>query len=73
MGFEGTFQRKAFRSDKRMRTEDIAVKAAGQEADANQYKEVIVELKQLRYVDTKEGRGGGCWLTIAGQSRAGKL
>ncbi|MEN6408008.1 MAG: hypothetical protein ABFC77_16255, partial [Thermoguttaceae bacterium] len=52
---------------------DIAVKAAGQLSDPNQYKEVIAELKRLGYLDTKEGRGGGCWLTAAGQQRACKL
>jgi len=64
---------KAFDSDHRMRTSDIAAKAAGKQADPNQYKEVIAGLKRLGYVDTKEGRSGGCWLTTAGQRRAGKL
>jgi DNA-binding IscR family transcriptional regulator len=60
-------------SDHRMRTEDIAAKAIGPTADANQFKEVIVELKAHGYVDTKKGRGGGCWLTNSGQRRAEKL
>ena len=64
---------KAFDSDHRMRTADIACKAAGAMTDPNPYKEVIAELKRLRYVDTKEGRGGGCWLTVAGQQRVEKL
>jgi hypothetical protein len=64
---------KAFDSDHRMTTAEIAVKAAGKTTDANQYKEVVAELKRLGYVDTKEGRGGGCWLTEAGRQRAEKL
>ena len=60
-------------SDQRMRTADIAVKASGKGTDANAYKEVISSLKGLGYVNTKEGRGGGCWLTAAGNARAEKL
>jgi hypothetical protein len=63
----------AFDSDHLMRTADIALKAAGKAADPNQYKEVIVKLKTLGYVETKEGRGGGCWLTAPGRQRAEKL
>jgi hypothetical protein len=64
---------KAFDSDHRMRTADIAKRAAGKTADPNQYKEVVADLKGRGYVDTKEGRTGGCWLTAAGRSRAEKL
>ncbi len=64
---------KAFDSDHRMRTSDIVLKAAGKAADPNPYKEVIAQLKQLAYIQTKEGRGGGCWLTGPGQTRAEKL
>lgn len=63
----------AFDSDHRMRTADIALKAAGKTADPNQYKEVIADLKGRYFIDTKEGRGGGCWLTALGRSRAEKL
>ncbi len=63
----------AFDSDHRMSTADIAEKAAGKVADANQFKEVVVELKRLAYVETKVGRSGGCWLTPSGQRRAEKL
>jgi DNA-binding IscR family transcriptional regulator len=64
---------KAFDSDHRMTTEVIAAKAAGGEADANQFKGVVSELKSLQYVDTREGRSGGVWLTTAGRSRSEKL
>jgi hypothetical protein len=64
---------KTFDSDHRQRTEDIAVAAIGRGADANQFKEVIAGLKKIEYVDTKEGRGGGCWLTTSGRQRAEKL
>lgn len=64
---------KAFDSDHRITTADIAVKAVGSNADANQFKEVIADLKQLKYLDTRVGRGGGCWLTSLGQERAAKL
>ena len=64
---------KALDSDHRMRTEDIASKAIGPAADANQFKEVIAKLKRLKYVDTKEGQRGECWLTVSGRERAEKL
>jgi hypothetical protein len=67
------FDKAAFDSDHRERTEDVAVAAVGKSADANQFKEVIAELKRLHYLDTKEGRGGGCWLTATGKCRAEKL
>jgi DNA-binding IscR family transcriptional regulator len=63
----------AFDSDHRQRTEDIAVRAIGPSADPNQFKEVIADLKRLKYIDTKEGRGGGCWLSDSGRRRAEKL
>jgi hypothetical protein len=63
----------AFTSDSRITTPDIATKAAGSETDPNQYKEVIADLKRLGFVETREGRGGGCWLTAHGKARAEKL
>ena len=65
--------KKAFDSDHRQTTEDIAVVAAGKTADANQFKEVVADLRRRRYVDTKKGRRGGCWLTTSGRQRAEKL
>jgi len=63
----------AFDSDHRIRTSDIAAKAAGASTDPNQYKEVVANLGRLGYLVAKEGRGGGCWLTTNGQRRASKL
>jgi hypothetical protein len=66
-------QEKVFGSDHRMTTEKIAIKAIGNTADQNNFKEVIVTLKKLGYISTKEGRSGGCWLTDKGKERANKL
>lgn len=66
-------QGKAFSSDHRITTADIAKKATGKIADANQFKEVVAKLGKLRYVGTKTGRTGGCWLTAAGKLRAEQL
>jgi hypothetical protein len=65
------FQQKAFSSDSRMTT--AAIVAEGHGNDPNAFKEVISDLKEAGYVNTKEGRGGGVWLTKAGKRRAGKL
>ncbi|MEX1231117.1 MAG: hypothetical protein WEB58_12805 [Planctomycetaceae bacterium] len=62
-----------FDSDQRRATEDIAVKALGPDADANSLKSVMIELKSLQMIETKTGRGGGCWLTKKGRTRAEKL
>ena len=63
----------AFSSDSRVKTAEITAKAAGPEADPNAYKKVISSLASLGYVSTREGRGGGCWLTGKGKQRADKL
>jgi len=60
-------------SDRRRSTEDIAVKAIGRAVDANALKSVVADLKTRNLIDTKAGRGGGCWLTDRGQARAKKL
>jgi hypothetical protein len=60
-------------SDHRRSTEDIAAKALGSGADANSLKNVMLELKTLQMIDSKTGRGGGCWLTEKGRDRAEKL
>lgn len=64
---------RAVDSDHRITAEKLAVSAVGATADANQYKAVVVYLKELGYVDTRKGRGGGCWLTPAGKARAEKV
>jgi hypothetical protein len=60
-------------SDHRRSTEDIAAKALGSGADANSLKSVMLELKTLQMIDSKTGRGGGCWLTEKGSARGEKL
>jgi DNA-binding IscR family transcriptional regulator len=60
-------------SDSRKPTADIAARAMGAEADANSLKPVMSELATRQLIQTREGRGGGCWLTEAGKRRADKL
>lgn len=60
-------------SDQRKPTETIAIKAIGQCADANSLKVVMSELKTRKLINSKTGRGGGCWLTANGRQRAEKL
>ena len=60
-------------SDRRRSTEAIAEKALGRGADPNALKNVMAELKTRNLIDSKTGRGGGCWLTVSGQMRAEKL
>ncbi len=63
----------AFDSDSRRSTEEIAAKGLGGHADANAHKGVMAELKTCQLVESKTGRGGGCWLTAAGRARTEKL
>jgi hypothetical protein len=60
-------------SDRLRSTEDIAIKALGNGADPNALKGVMADLKTRRLLDSKKGRGGGCWLTESGRLRAEKL
>jgi hypothetical protein len=66
-------QLKAVDSDSRQSTAAIAARAMGAEADANSLKPVMSELATRQLIQTREGRGGGCWLTGAGKLRAEKL
>lgn len=59
-------------SDRRRSTETISRKALGG-TDANALKSVMAELKTRRLINSKTGRGGGCWLTDNGRQRAEKL
>jgi DNA-binding IscR family transcriptional regulator len=63
----------AIDSDRRQSTEDITMKALGHGADANALKSVMAELRTRKLIDSKTGRGGGCWLTENGRARAEKL
>jgi hypothetical protein len=64
---------KADSSDRRQSSEQIASRALGASYDANSLKAVLSELKTRLLIDSKTGRGGGCWLTEAGHLRAEKL
>jgi len=66
-------QHKVFHSDKRMPLPEIVLYASGSDADWVSYKPVNAKLKRLDLIDTKEGRGGGSWLTKSGIERAEKL
>ena len=59
--------------DSRRTTEDIAFKALGDGADPNSLKTVMSDLRTGDLIQSKTGRGGGCWLTNQGQRRAAKL
>jgi hypothetical protein len=65
-------EQKALDSDHRISTATIAEKVDAA-ADPNQYKPVIAELQKIKLIETKMGRGGGCWLTSTGRTRAEKL
>lgn len=60
-------------SDRRKPTDEIAVQALGEGADPNALKGVMSDLKTRELINSKTGRGGGCWLTAKGISRASKL
>lgn len=58
-------------SDRRQSTEAIAIRAS--DGDPNSLKGVISELRIRGLIETKIGRGGGCWLTPRGRARAASL
>jgi len=58
----------AFTSDTRRPADDIAAKAG-----ATDGKRAVAELRRLKLVETREGRGGGAWLTSLGRSRAERI
>ena len=60
-------------SDCRQRTADISKKALGSAADVNALKGVMSDLATRGLTESKEGSGGGCWLTEKGCVRAAKL
>ena len=63
----------AITADERRTTDKIAEKAEGSDANPNKFKVPLVELKNDSYVESKEGRGGGFWLTDNGKAVAEKL
>jgi hypothetical protein len=64
---------KAFNSAKRQTTEAIAERAEGPSANPDSFKTAMAELKRQQFVDTRSGRGGGCWLTADGREVANRL
>jgi len=60
-------------SDRRQTTENIVARALGATASPNAVKEVMAELNARQFVNSKQGRGGGIWLTEKGRDRANKL
>jgi hypothetical protein len=58
---------KAYSSDTRADASRVAKSVYGT-ADANLVAHSIAELKNMRLVETKQGRGGGCWLTPEGRA-----
>ena len=54
-------------------SQEVAEKAEGLNANTNAFKEPAANLRRQGYIDTKEGRGGGSWLTKSGQDVAKKL
>jgi hypothetical protein len=64
---EALYRAKAFHADAKQTTLEVAQKAEGPGVNPEAFKEPITGLKRLGLVDTKEGRGGGCWLTSSGR------
>ena len=60
---------KAIDSEHRVTAMEIARKAAGPKADADDFKRALSQLKTRNLVDSTLGRDGGWWLTDAGQQR----
>jgi hypothetical protein len=64
---------RATSANNRQTTAIIAAKAEGTRANPVQFKQNIAILKHAGFLSTKEGRGGGCWLTAKGQEVARNL
>lgn len=56
----------------RRTTQQVACKAGGRTADAEEFKLPVAELVRLGFVKSKRGRKGGCWLTELGKRQAQK-
>ena len=65
---ESLYRFEAFSADSLRTTEEIAKKAEGSEANPEQFKRPIADLKKRGLVGAKLGKGGGCWLTKDGKS-----
>jgi len=63
----------AFDSDTRTTTPKAVSRAAGKGESPECYKRVVTNLRERGLLKTKQGGGGGVWLTAAGRKRAEKL
>lgn len=63
----------AVNSDSRQTTPEIAVKAEGKTAEPDRFKRPLADLARKGLVSSKEGRGGGFWLTPSGILRADQI
>ncbi len=61
----------ALSPDTRWTAEEIAKKSEGRDVQA--VKESIAALRKMEFIGTKEGRGGGCWLTAYGLEVAHRI
>lgn len=66
------FEQEAFDAAHRMTAERIT-HFADRYADANLYKYSIAKLRRDRWIATKPGKGGGCWLTPLGRQMTSEL
>jgi hypothetical protein len=64
---EALYLLKAFSCDSRVTTAQVAKRAEGPCVNPEAFKEPIADLKHKKLIDTKDGRGGGCWLTDDGR------
>jgi len=63
---QAMWELKALDQSSRRSTEEIAVRAEGPNASPEGFKAAIADLQQRGLIDTKVGRGGGCWLLPRG-------
>jgi hypothetical protein len=65
---QGLYERRAFDVDHRMTTDEIADAVAGKgRGRPDSFKRPVADLKRRTLIDTKDGSGGGCWLTDTGR------
>ncbi|MGA2619872.1 MAG: hypothetical protein ABSF26_19840 [Thermoguttaceae bacterium] len=69
---EAMFRLEAVDAAKLRTTPEIATKVE-RATNADAFKEAIADLRKRGLIETKEGRGGGCWLTAAGSAIAKRL
>jgi hypothetical protein len=70
---EAMLDLKATDPARRKTAAEIAKAAEGPQASAETFKRSIADLAHRGLVETKDGRGGGCWLTASGRALADDL